>query len=77
MWSTGTFVKLNKIGINGNMLNWIQHFLKGRKIQVGLGDKMPDIFDLENGPPPHPQGGVLSPTLFNVIMDTLSDALNE
>ena len=74
MWSTGTLVKLNKIGINGHMLNWIQHFLKGRKIQVRLGENISDIFDLENG---SPQRGVLIPTLFNVIMNTLSEALNE
>ena len=74
MWSTGTLVKLNKMGINGHMLNWIQHFLKGRKIQVRLGENISDIFDLENG---SPQGGVLSPTLFNVIMNTLSEALND
>ena len=74
MWSTGTLVKLNKIGINGHMLNWIQHFLKGRKIQVRLGENISDIFDLENG---SPQGGVLRPTLFNVIMNTLPEALND
>ena len=74
MWSTGTLVKLNKIGINGHMLNWIQHFLKGRKIQVRLGENMSDIFYLENG---SPQGGVLSTTLFNVIMNTLSESLND
>ena len=56
MWSTGTLVKLNKIGINGHMLNWIQHFLKGRKIQVRLGENISDIFDLENG---SPQGGII------------------
>ena len=51
MWSTGTLVKLNKIGINGHMLNWIQHFLKGRKIKVRPGENIFDIFDLENGSP--------------------------
>ena len=84
MWSIGTLVKLNEIGINGHMLNWIQHFLKGRKIRVRLGENMSDIFYLENGSPHGGGGGgrgggagVLSPILFNVIMNTLSEALND
>ena len=52
MWSTGTLVKLNKIGINGHMLNWIQHFLKGRKIQVRLGENMSDKIQFRKRLPP-------------------------
>ena len=42
IWSISTLVKLNRLGINRNtcMLNWIQHFLKGRKTQVRLGDNI-------------------------------------
>ena len=39
-----------------------------------MGNDTSDIHDLENG---RPQGGVLSPILFNVIINTLDDALGD
>ena len=56
------------------MFHWIHNFLNGRKIQVRVGDHTSDIHDLENG---CPQGSVLSPILFNVIINTLDDALGD
>ncbi|MEW8548123.1 MAG: reverse transcriptase domain-containing protein, partial [Candidatus Thiodiazotropha sp.] len=74
MWTSGTLIKLNEFGINGHMFRWIHNFLSGRKIQVRVGDKISDQHDLENG---CPQGSVLSPILFNVIINTLDDALGD
>ena len=56
------------------MFHWIHNFLNGRKIQVRVGNDTSDIHDLENG---CPQGSVLSPILFNVIINTLDDALGD
>ena len=74
MWTTDTLIKFNDFGINGKMFHWIHNFLNGRKIQVRVGNDKSDIHDLENG---CPQGGVLSPILFNVIINTLDDALGD
>ena len=74
MWTTDTLIKFNDFGINGKMFHWIHNFLNGRKIQVRVGNDTSDIHDLENG---CPQGGVLSPILFNVIINTLDDALGD
>ena len=74
MLTTDTLIKFNDFGINGKMFHWIHNFLNGRKIQVRVGNDTSDIHDLENG---CPQGGVLSPILFNVIINILDDALGD
>ena len=72
MWRKGVLQKLVQFGIEGNMLLWIQDFLTGRKIQVKLGTVLSDLRDCLNG---SPQGAVLSPILFNLIINTLYEAL--
>ena len=56
------------------MLDWIQIFLLDRKINVKIGTTTSDHQGLDNG---SPQGSVISPTLFNAIMQTLKDALSK
>ena len=72
MWRKGTLQKLTEFGIKGKMLKWIQDFLTGRKIRVRVGTDQSDYKDSENG---SPQGSVLSPILFNVIINTLEETL--
>ena len=72
MWRKCVLQKLVQFGIEGNMLLWIQDFLTGRKIQVKLGTVLSDLRDCLNG---SPQGAVLSPILFNLIINTLYEAL--
>ena len=74
MWSTGTIMQLSKFKIDGRMLKWIHNFLADRKIQVKIGDQTSDQHYLENG---CPQGSVISPILFNVIINTLHDHLKK
>ena len=71
MWTTG---KLREFGITDNMLKWIHNFLTDRKIQVRVGVQTSDPLNLENG---CPQGSVLSPILFNVIINTLQESLEK
>ena len=66
------WVQLNKFGIDGNMLRWIHNFLADRKIQVKIGNQTSDQHPLQNG---CPQGSVISPILFNAIINTLRDHL--
>ena len=74
MWTTGTVLKLREFGITDNILKWIHNFLTDRKIQVRVGVETSDPLNLENG---CPQGSVLSPILFNVIINTLQESLEK
>ena len=67
-------LKLTEFGIKGKMLKWINNFLAKRKIRVSVENQVSDYQETENG---SPHGVVLSPTLFNVIMDTLKVAMKQ
>ena len=73
MWRSGVILKLTEYGIKGRTLKWIRDFLTDRKIRVEIDDECADFQAQENG---LPQGAVLSPTLFNVIGDSLKQKLH-
>ena len=56
------------------MLGWIKDFLSDRKIQVRVGQDLSEIRVLDNG---SPQDSVLSPILFNILMNTQFDVLKD
>lgn len=66
LWKEGLLIKLESLGINGRMYNWILHFLFGRTIQVIVGTKYSRIYSIENGTP---QGSLSSPILFNLMIN--------
>jgi len=66
VWKEGLLAKLRRLGIGGNMHRFIDDFLTGRKIRVIVGDQLSDSYDMENG---IPQGSVISPTLFNIMIN--------
>ena len=55
--------------ISGTLLTLIKDYMTGRKGQVYLEGTRSKVKDRELGTP---QGGVLSPTLFNVLMNALA-----
>ena len=56
------------------MYGWIRDFLSDRTIQVRVGRELSDTFVLQNGTP---QGSVLSPILFLVMINDLPDSGND
>ena len=56
-------------GVKGNLLRWIGDYLYGRTAQVWYQGAVSSEEPLELGTP---QGGVLSPMLFNILMDRIA-----
>ncbi|XP_050700378.1 uncharacterized protein LOC126987455 [Eriocheir sinensis] len=56
-------------GVRGRLLSWIRDYLYGRRAQVVFqgATSTEEVFELGT-----PQGGVLSPMLFNILMDKIA-----
>ena len=63
--------ELAGLGVKGRMLHWIGDYLFGRRAQVCFQGFLSEEKCFELGTP---QGGVLSPTLFNVLMNKIASA---
>ena len=57
--------KLAKAGIRGNLLSWVEEYLNNRSFQVLVENSKSYKRDINRGVP---QGSILSPTLFNILM---------
>ena len=68
LWKDGLLIKIYDLGVRGRMFNWIQDFLKDRTIQVRVGGVTSKEVGIENGTP---QGSVISPVLFNVMINDI------
>jgi len=60
--------KMQKLGINGNLANWVEKFLSGRTFQVKVGTEFSDKLVQHNGTP---QGSVISPLLFLIMINDI------
>ena len=65
IWVDGVYSSCLNWGLHGNILNWVRDYLNNRSFQVRIGDTLSDTYFLDNGVP---QGGCLSPLLFNIMM---------
>ncbi|XP_064077585.1 uncharacterized protein LOC135195253 [Macrobrachium nipponense] len=55
--------------VKGNLLAWAKGYTQNRQARVTFQGASSDFLSLENGTP---QGGILSPFLFNVLMEKLA-----
>jgi len=74
LWNEGAIGYMHRLGIRGNMLQWIGNFLLTRKIKVRINGQYSDTYQTENG---CPQGSVLSPLIFTILMNSLADAIGK
>ena len=68
VWILAVLQKLVNMGIRGRILGWLYQYLHGRTFRVFLEGKFSSKRKATSGVP---QGGVLSPLLFNVLMSDL------
>ena len=68
VWHTGLLYKLSRCGVRGTLLRWIRAYLTGRTFQVQLEGETSSTRHVRSGVP---QGAILSPLLFNVMMRDL------
>ena len=68
VWHHGLLCKLSALGLAGHLATTIQQFLLSRRIRVRYASTLSDTYPLHCGVP---QGSVLSPTLFTVLINDL------
>lgn len=73
IWHIGLLYKLAKIGITGRMLRWIESYLKNRTFKVFCQGSYSTSRNINTGVP---QGSILSPLLFNVMLSDLPKLKN-
>ena len=70
-WHSGILYKLKKCGISGRCYQYVRAFLLDRKITVKVGDTLSEAETLTRGTP---QGAILSPLLFSLLVNDLPAA---
>ena len=68
VWHMGLLYKLLKCGFKGRLLRWIREFLTERSFSVLSEGEYSESHKIKSG---LPQGSILSPLLFNVMLSDL------
>jgi len=66
IWVDGLLLKMMRLNITGKILNWVKNYLTNRINQIKIGNSLSDPYNLDNGTP---QGSVLSPLLFLIMIN--------
>ena len=70
VWHGKLLDQLKKIGLNGNLYHVIKNFLANRYMCVKVGNQRSALHRIDMGTP---QGAVLSPTLFCILLHDITD----
>ena len=73
VWHDGLLHKMEKMGLKGNILNFVTDFLANRSIRVRVGVGMSNSYQRQNGTP---QGSVISPLLFLIMVNDIEEPSN-
>ena len=65
---TSLLINTHRIGIRGRMAHFIQEFLKNRQFNVRCGNTYSPMYNQDHG---LPQGSVLSPSLFLIMINDI------
>ena len=68
VWHLGLLVKIENLGIKGNLLKWIKSYLSGRNQRVILNGKKSDVLSINSGVP---QGSILGPIFFLIFINDI------
>jgi len=68
VWHKGLLYKMEKLGFEGNILQFVSDFLSNRSIQVRIGSSLSSAYRLQNGTP---QGSAISPFLFLIMINDI------
>ncbi|KAA5587551.1 hypothetical protein F3H15_36870, partial [Pseudomonas aeruginosa] len=64
---------LSSLNVSSSVIQWFNSYLRGRSQSVRYEESFSEWCDLTAGVP---QGGVLSPLLFSVFINTISQSLS-
>ena len=73
-WKHGIMKDLHNLNLRGNLPKFIENFLKNRSFHVKVGSSLSDPHTQEEGVP---QGSILSPLLFEIKINSITDNLNQ
>lgn len=71
-WRHGLLQKLHRLGVRGNMGEFVRNFLSHRTLRVRVANSMSRRFDQVEGVP---QGSVLSVALFAIMINDIDSTL--
>ena len=72
VWHKGLILKLKQVGIEGELLEWINDYLSNRQQKVAIKNCSSSLRRVNAGVP---QGSVLGPLLFLVYVNDISESL--
>jgi len=71
LWPEGLLFKMKNLGFDQQILKWLHNYFTGRRMSVRIGNTQSEFKTLKKGVP---QGAVLSPTLFNIMLCDLPES---